>query len=650
MKGILRIDYEEELNEEQKKVVFADEGPILVIAGAGSGKTRTITYRVARLIEEGVDPSSLLLATFTNKAAREMLHRVECLLGISLEGMWGGTFHHIGKLILRREAKKIGSYNNYTILDREDQKDLLESTIEEMGIDRRSRRFPKGDVIANIISMSRNTFISVEDILEKFYPQFLSWASQLSSLFALYQDRKRQLSLMDYDDLLYYTWSLLQEDENTRRKYGSAFHHILVDEYQDTNLLQAEIMDLLAQEHRNLLVVGDDAQSIYSFRGANFVNIMRFPERYPDCQIFKLETNYRSRAPILELANQIISFNRRQFPKVLHPMKKGGEKPVVVPLRDVMEQAEFVASQILELHDEGHDLQEIAVLYRAHYHSMEIQMELTRRGIPFEIRSGLRFFEQAHIKDVVAYLKVVANPRDEMAWKRVLKLYPGIGRALAEKVWGALSSSPDPLTTLEREEVFSLLPVNARVSLASLRDLLFHLEDLDSSPSTLIQEVLAGGYRDYLVAHYPNYEEREEDLEELANFALRYKSLETFLSELALLGEIEAENVVRGGIEDEKIVLSTIHQAKGLEWDCVFVVWLCEGGFPSPRSLGREENIEEERRLFYVACTRAREHLFLCYPILGERGRSRSMVRKPSRFLQELDPRSYTKWRGGRKG
>ncbi|MDI3543582.1 MAG: ATP-dependent helicase UvrD/PcrA [Candidatus Atribacteria bacterium] len=649
MKGILRVDYEEELNEEQKKVVFAGEGPVLVIAGAGSGKTRTVTYRVARLIEKGVDPSSILLATFTNKAAREMLHRVECLLGISLEDMWGGTFHHIGNLILRREAKKIGYDNNYTIMDREDQKDLLETTIEEMGIDRRSRRFPKGDVVANIISLSRNTFISVEDILQKFYPQFFDWIGQLSALFALYQEKKRQLSLMDYDDLLYYTWLLLRENENTRRKYGNAFHHILVDEYQDTNLLQAEMIDLLAQEYHNILAVGDDAQSIYSFRGANFANIMRFPERYPDCQVFKLETNYRSTAPILDLANQVISFNRRQFPKVLHPVKRGGEKPVVVPLRDVMEQAEFVASQILELHNEGYDLREIAVLYRAHYHSMEIQMELTRRGIPFEIRSGLRFFEQAHIKDVVAYLKVVANPRDEMAWKRVLKLYPGIGKASAEKVWGVIASSPDPLTTLEREEIISLLPVNARVSLASLKDLLFRLEDLDSSPSTLIREVLEGGYRDYLVTHYPNYQEREEDLEELANFSLRYQSLDTFLSELALLGEMEGENVVRGGIEDDKIVLSTIHQAKGLEWDCVFMVWLCEGGFPSPRSLGKEEDIEEERRLFYVACTRAREHLFLCYPILGERNHAHSMVRKPSRFLQELDPRSYTKWRGGMK-
>ncbi len=649
MKGILRVDYEEELNEEQKKVVFAGEGPVLVIAGAGSGKTRTVTYRVARLVEEGIDPSSILLATFTNKAAREMLHRVECLLGISLEDMWGGTFHHIGNLILRREAKKIGYDNNYTIMDREDQKDLLEATIEEMGIDRRSRRFPKGDVVANIISLSRNTFISVEDILQKFYPQFFNWIDQLSALFALYQEKKRQLSLMDYDDLLYYTWLLLRENENTCRKYGNAFHHILVDEYQDTNLLQAEIIDLLAQEHHNILAVGDDAQSIYSFRGANFANIMRFPERYPDCQVFKLETNYRSTAPILDLANQVISFNRRQFPKVLHPMKKGGEKPVVVPLRDVMEQAEFVASQILELHNEGHDLREIAVLYRAHYHSMEIQMELTRRGIPFEIRSGLRFFEQAHIKDVVAYLKVVANPRDEMAWKRVLKLYPGIGKASAEKVWGVIVSSPDPLTTLEREEIISLLPVNARRSLISLKDLLFRLEDLDSSPSALIREVLEGGYRDYLITHYPNYQEREEDLEELANFALRYQSLDTFLSELALLGEMEGENVVRGGIEDDKVVLSTIHQAKGLEWDCVFMVWLCEGGFPSPRSLGKDEDIEEERRLFYVACTRAREHLFLCYPILGERNSARSMIRKPSRFLQELDPRSYTKWRGGMK-
>jgi len=640
-----RVDYERELNEEQKQVVFAGEGPMLVIAGAGSGKTRTVTYRVAYLIEQGVPPESILLATFTNKAAREMLHRVECLLGVDMSRLFGGTFHHIGNLILRREAKKIGYEPNYTILDREDQKDLLAVCVGELGIDLTRRRFPQPEVLLNVITLSRNTFKSLEDILDRYYPQFLEWASHVTHLFVLYQERKRRLNVMDYDDLLVYFFELLRNDERTRRKYGELFRHILVDEYQDTNLLQAEIVDLLAEVHRNLLVVGDDAQSIYAFRGAHFANILDFPKRYPDCKIYKLETNYRSTPEILRLANEVITFNTRQFHKVLRPVRTSGEKPRVVALRDVLEQADFVATEILELRERGYALNDIAVLYRAHYQSMEIQMELTRRGIPFEVRSGLRFFERAHIKDVIAHLRIIVNPYDEISWKRVLRLYPGIGQKTAEIVWQVVREAEDPIFALERPDVLLALPASGRGSVEGVRRLLVRLEDLEKDPALAIEAVLEGGYREYLASRYPDARERLEDLEELARFASRYASLESFLSELALLGEMEAETVVAGAPQDERVILSTIHQAKGLEWACVFVVWLCEGAFPSPQSLNEEEDLEEERRLFYVACTRAKDHLFLCYPIMAERGRGRAILRKPSRFLEEISPSLYDRYR-----
>lgn len=639
-----RIDYERELNEEQQKVVFSSGGPSLVIAGAGSGKTRTITYRVAWLLENGASPQSVLLATFTNKAAREMLHRVEFLLGIETRSLWGGTFHHICNLILRREAQRIGYNPGYTILDREDQKDFLEICVEGLDINTRAKRFPKADVLLNVITLSRNTLRSIESIVKEYHPHFQEWAGRIAEIAALYQDRKRALNVMDYDDLLYYVWLLFHDEPDVRRYYGRLFQHILVDEYQDTNLIQAEIVDALAEVNRNLLVVGDDAQSIYSFRGANFENIIRFPERYPDCQIYKLETNYRSTKSILRLANQIIRHNIRQFPKELRPVRENGEKPVVVPTHDVLEQADFVASKILDLRDRGYSLNDMAVLYRAHYQSMELQLELTRRNIPFEIRSGIRFFEQAHIKDVVAYLKIVVNPLDEVAWKRVLKLYPGIGKATAEKIWQVIQDSPDPIGRLSETEVQELVPNSASEGFRSLLSLLQELEKLDSAPASAIQVILKGGYEAHLQSHYMNAYDRIQDIEELATFALRYDSLEKFLNELVLVGSMEGETVVRGGTPDEKLTLSTVHQAKGLEWPCVFVIWLCEGGFPSSPNIGKRENIEEERRLFYVACTRAKDFLFLTYPIFVQGFTSRSLLRKPSRFLQELDDSCYHKY------
>jgi len=640
-----RIDYESSLNPQQLEAVTAGEGPILVIAGAGSGKTRTITYRVAWLLDSGVNPERILLVTFTNKAAREMLHRIEHLLSSEVRRIWGGTFHHIGNLILRRYAHLLGYNNNYTIVDREDSRDLLDLCLTDLKIDCKKRRFPKSDVLSDIISLATNTGQKIKQVVKRKYPFFESQLDDIERVLRQYQIRKKELNLMDFDDLLFNWKKLFLEHPEVKQLYSENFLHILVDEYQDTNKLQGEIIDLMASYHRNLMVVGDDSQSIYSFRGANFANIIDFPRRYPDTRIFKLEINYRSTPQILYLTNFVIAANKRQFPKTLRPVKKGDLKPVVVPLRNVNQQAEFVAERILELRDEGKNLKDIAVLYRSHYHCLELQMELTRRGIPFVVRSGLRFFERAHIKDITAYLKILANPRDELSWKRLLKMLRGVGNVTADKIWKNISSSKELLERIKSKEILSLFPRRVSPDWSKFINIISSLQDssLQKNPGGMIQFILQQGYRDYLKANYSDYEERIEDLNQLASFARDYSSLRSFLSELALLGSVESETVLTGGDEDECVVLSTVHQAKGLEWQVVFIIWLADGRFPAAKSLGKDENLEEERRLLYVATTRAKEELYLCYPIIGGNWRQ-AILMKPSRFLKEIDESAYEQW------
>src|SRR6202047_3975154 len=436
--GSIHIDYAAELNEQQYAAVTASPGPLLVIAGAGSGKTRTLTYRVAYLLENGIDPRNILLLTFTNKAARQMLDRVTNLLPIDASGIWGGTFHSVGNRILRRHGSAIGYNSGFTIMDREDQKDLINTVVVNAGIDPKEIRFPKGDVLAEIFSFVVNTETAMEQLLAEKFPYFLPLLDRIKDVQARYEKKKKTTNSMDFDDLLEKTLSMLQQHEGIASFYRRQFQFILVDEYQDTKKIQADFIDLLARDHRNVMVVGDDAQSIYSWRGANFQNILEFPKRYPDAQVFKIEMNYRSVPEILEAANAAIAPNIEQFRKNLQPTRQSNAvKPAVVALNNGSEQAQFVAQRILELRDEDVDLNEIAVLYRAHYHALELQLELSRRGIPYQITSGIRFFEQAHIKDVVSFLRFVANPRDEVAFKRMVKLLPGIGNRSAENLWNA---------------------------------------------------------------------------------------------------------------------------------------------------------------------------------------------------------------------
>jgi DNA helicase-2/ATP-dependent DNA helicase PcrA len=495
--------------------------------------------------------------------------------------------------------------------------------------------------------MAVNTRRPIDELVLDRYPFFYDLLDDIRAVSERYRNRKRELNAMDFDDLLFYWEALLREHPEVRARYSEQFQHILVDEYQDTNLIQADIVDLLAEGHGNIMVVGDDSQSIYSFRGANFANILTFPERYPAAKIFKLEVNYRSTPQILDLANTSIIHNRFQFSKELRTVRPAGLMPSLVPAQDIMEQASFVAQRVAEIHEGGIPLSQVAVLYRAHYHSMELQMELTRRGIPFEVRSGLRFFEQAHIKDVSAYLKIICNPLDELAWKRVLLLYPRIGKATAEKIWRMISAgASDPRVGVDAKEVLQKIPVGVRENWKLFSRLLARLRDpkMTSDPGGMIELVMKEGYEAYLQSRYPNYESRADDLRQLAAFAGQYSSCQDFLSELALLTSMEGETTsIRGEDGKGMITLSSVHQAKGLEWSVVFIIWLAEGRFPSLRSLAESggDGEEEERRLFYVAVTRARDELYLCYPrFAAERG-GRAVIQRPSRFISELSEEGY---------
>jgi DNA helicase-2/ATP-dependent DNA helicase PcrA len=640
------------LNDEQRAVVEAGDGPILVIAGAGSGKTRTLTWRVARLLHDGAAPESILLLTFTNKASREMLRRVEEVGRADTRRIWGGTFHHVAHRVLRDHAEQLGFTRGYSILDREDSRDVMSAAIADCGLAVGSRRFPKADVLIDLVSMAVNAQTPLADVVADRRPQFLPLSDEILRVARRYAERKQQMNAMDFDDLLLHWKALLAERPEIRQAQGERFRHVLVDEYQDTNKLQGDIVDLVAGVHRNLCVVGDDAQCIYGFRGAHFANILEFERRYPDARRFDLTVNYRSTPQILELANRSIAHNVKQFQKELSAVRGDGPLPGLVPCRDVQQQAAFVAQRVLELRDEGIPLPELAILYRAHHHSMEIQFELARRGIPFVVRSGVRFFEAAHIKDVLAHLRFARNPGDELALKRCLRLSPGVGTATADQVWTALVArrrhGAGAVEELLAPDVAGQVPPRGRPGYRKLAELLRGLSRPPTRdlPGESIESVLDGGYEEYLRAEFLNADSRVEDVRQLAEYARGYEDTEAFLAEVALLTELAAETVSEGGEPDEKMVLSSVHQAKGLEWRAVFLVWLADGRFPSAQALRDRDGEEEERRLFYVACTRARDELYLCFPLVAAPRDRERVVLKASRFLEELpgEPPVYERW------
>ncbi|MCY3825108.1 MAG: ATP-dependent helicase [Nitrospinae bacterium] len=652
-----RKAYEEKLNPQQLEVVMAGGGPLLVIAGAGSGKTHTITYRLARLVEDGVAPESILLVTFTNKAAREMLHRAASLIQTDARRVWGGTFHHVGNLILRRYGSLMGYESNFTILDREDAADLVTECIRLAGFDPKEKYFPRGRVLESIFALAADTDRSVAETVLGRYSYLADRVGEIEQIAARYEERKKELQAVDFSGLLSLTRNLLAENEEVRRELQTRFRYILVDEYQDTNKVQADLVDLLAGGQKNVTVVGDDAQSIYSFRGAHFENIITFPERYPAARLFRLEENYRSTANILSLANASIAHNKRQFEKNLKTSRGEGMKPALVAARDAMQQADFVVDRTLALRDEEDvPLSQIAVLYRAHYHSMELQMELTRRGIPFEIRSGLRFFEQRHIKDVTAFLRLVSSPADELAWKRALKLLPGVGDVTAHRVWEQVRIYEEPFSFLASASV-GFIPGNAREGFETFRKLVVDLSGVpraadgagrsDLPPTEMINLVLDRLYQDYVENTFEDAPTRIEDVRQLAEYAVQYDGATAFLSELALMGTAAAAGPATPGEHDEpdeSMVLTSVHQAKGLEWKVVFLIWLTDTRFPSTRSLADPGGEEEERRLFYVALTRAKDELYMCQPMIESEAWKMGAFSRLSRYVEELPDDLYERW------
>ncbi len=650
----LQIDYARELNAQQHAAVTAEPGPALVIAGAGAGKTRTLTYRVAWLIEHGIAPDRILLLTFTNKAAKEMMRRVSDLLGNDVSNLWGGTFHSVGNRILRKHATVLGWRPDFTILDREDAKDLLQACVDEARIDVKETRFPKPDVLGDIFSMALNTGRTITETLVQDYDHFAPLVEKIEDIAARYRARKQATNGMDFDDLLTQWLAVLRDFPDLRDFYQRRFQFILVDEYQDTNSLQGELIDRLATVHKNVMVVGDDAQSIYAWRGANFKNILEFPKRYFGCQTFKIEVNYRSTPEILAFANAAIAPNIHQFQKELAPARPSGMKPVVVACMDAGEQASFVAQRALELRDEGIPLNEMAVLYRSHFHALELQFELTRRNIPFSITSGIRFFEQAHVKDVAAYLKLVHNSCDEISFKRLARMMPGVGGKSADKLWQrfsaelAMVSEPSKSQNLPTAlaRIAAAVPKKTAAAWAQFTATIAQLcaPEVRAKTDTMIRLVLEAGYEDYLKATYTNFRNRLEDLEQLAAFSRQFPTVEDFLTQLALLTNVEAEDDKPREDDHEKIRLSSIHQAKGLEFRVVFVIMLCDGLFPSSRSIDSPEGEEEERRLFYVAVTRAKDELYLSHPLMRFIQGGGDAMQQPSRFLAEIPVELREEW------
>ena len=641
------IDYQKELNKEQLDVVTTADGPALVLAGAGSGKTRTLVYRVAYLLERGVPADRILLMTFTNKAAFEMLSRVESLLKTKPKGLWGGTFHSLANRVLRVHAEKLGYTKTFIILDEDDAKSMLKSCLAQINASvKDDKYFPKVNVLKNIISYAVNSAQNIKEICAVRYDYLSHDAVDLiENLAKIYIAKKRAANVMDFDDLLLNWFELLNKHPEVCSKYANQFQYILVDEYQDTNKIQGYIIDLLAQKHRNILVVGDDSQSIYSFRAATIANILEFPQRYEHCKTFRLENNYRSTPEILELANQSIRNNTQQFEKSLKSQRKSSERPALVAARDAYQQADFVCQRLLELRDEGLDLSEIAVLFRSSFQMIELELELNKRNIPYLVRGGTRFFEQAHIKDVICYLKVMANVRDELSWIRILNQWDGIGLSTSKKIIDQLLPY-DSLENLLLVQPAIKVSSRAKKSLDRVFSIFLHIIDTDSRDfiASSIKFILANGYEERLKQNFENFRERLEDLEQLANFSANYKTLEHFLSDVALSEGFRGKDVASGNDADEHLVLTTIHQAKGLEWRSVFVIGLAEGHFPHHKVYAESREMEEERRLFYVACTRAKEYLYLIYPIFTNSYMTGDSICRPSTFLTEVDEKCFEKW------
>lgn len=624
------------LNPAQAAAATHGDGPLLIIAGAGTGKTRTLVHRVAHLIERGVRAERILLLTFTRRAAQEMLSRAERLAGGTSRSVHGGTFHATGHRLLRRFGGTAGIPKDFSIMDQGDAEDLMQISRSQLGYATSHKRFPRKETLHYVYSRHVNTEIRIEDIVRDEFPQFTEYLDDFTRIFADYLQRKQERNLVDYDDLLLFWATMLEASPELADRITRLYDHILVDEYQDTNILQARILRGMCRMHSNITVVGDDAQSIYSFRGANFRNILDFPRQFTGTTIVALEQNYRSTKPILDVTNTVISRAEERFTKELWTERSGGEQPWLVSARDEQQQTGFVVDRILELHEEGTPLREIAVLFRAGYMSADLEIELTNRKIPFEKWGGLKFLETAHVKDVLAFLRILENRRDEVSWYRILQLLPGVGDATARAAISALASAAWESAAFAGYTP----PPRARVAHAALVQLLDDLRHTpDAEPPSVSEDIarVRQMYDGILRGRYDRPEPRIADLDQLQVIAAGYPSRDAFLSALALEPPQATQDLVAGQqrTEDDVLILSTAHSAKGREWDAVFVIWAVDGWFPSSRSLNDQDALEEERRLMYVALTRARNHLAAIHPLsaYGSRGGADYFVAQLSRFF-----------------
>jgi DNA helicase II / ATP-dependent DNA helicase PcrA len=626
-----QIDYAGCLNPAQYEAVMFTKGPLLVIAGAGSGKTRTLTYRVARLVEDGTHPAAILLLSFTRKASQEMLRRAAALLDQRCEQVSGGTFHSFAHLTLRRYGHLLGFEQGFSIIDRADAETLIGMLRKEISTGLKAGALPRKGTILNIISRCVNKAIAFDEVVYEDYPHLIQHLAALRQIKDLYALRKREMAFCDYDDLLIYLQQLLLRHEDLRRRLAARYAYLMVDEYQDTNPIQADIVSLLGGEHRNVMVVGDDSQSIYSFRGADFQNIMRFPDAFEGTRIIKLEENYRSIQPILDLTNQMIDQAAEKYTKRLFTQKEGGVRPILVSTEDENVQSRFIAERISELKADGIPLNEIAVLFRASFHSFDLEIELGREGLPFVKVGGFKFMEAAHIKDVLAHLKVIEAPHDRLSWYRLLLLMEKVGPKTAQRIFEAIRAAQAGFTGILSMQYKGKRPSG----LEALQQL---YAGIDAHPDTVsaIGQKVVDYYLPILRERFDDYPKREKDLDHLLGIMERYTDLESFLSDMALEppNTTMDDSMSTGDLPSDRLTLSTVHSAKGLEWHTVFIIWSLDGRFPSIHSLNKESELEEELRLMYVAATRAREQLYFTYPQQIFDRSSGMLLSRPSRFIE----------------
>jgi len=604
-----------ELNPDQRKAVTHGNGPLLIVAGAGSGKTRTLAYRVAYLIAKGVAPEKILLLTFTRRAAEEMLKRASSIVqrGPAVSGkVWGGTFHAIANRLLRVYAKAAGLDDSFTVMDEADAEDMINVIRHDLGLHSKEKRFPRKGTCRDIYSRRVNSADTLDDVLKRHFPWCAMWQKELKELFQQYVERKQKRNVLDYDDLLLY-WSHLIADDRMAEMIGGRFEHVLVDEYQDTNRIQADILLGMRKHNPNLTVVGDDAQSIYSFRAATVRNMLDFPKQFPGTTVVTLEQNYRSVMPILTTTNLVIAQAKERFTKDLWSARQQGQRPTLVTCKDEAQQDEYIINTVLEHYEQGIPLKEQAVLFRAAHLSDSLEVELTRRNIPFHKYGGLRFLEAAHVKDLISFLRIMENPRDEIAWFRILQLMDGIGPSTAARaIHHILDHGNDPTALCTFDGPPAAMEHLAAFG-AMVGDIIAGGADLH--PAAQVERIRKF-YDPLLQKSYENPTVRARDLENLETIAAGYTSRTRFLTDLQLDPPNSTGDLAGPPSKDEDwLVLSTIHSAKGCEWDVVYLIHAADGWLPSDMATGRKEEIEEELRLTYVAMTRPRDFLYITWPL-----------------------------------